>query len=179
MDLAIVSAMVIAALVVALAMRIQTGGAIASDFPMEVYAGEAVIGGPSVDLYAVLDQDKPVVLNFWAGLCPPCRAEMPAFQRLYDEYGDKFIMLGVDVGPYVGLGTRQDALDFLEEFGITYPTARSLTFQPLEDYGVHGMPTTVFIGSNGDIFSSHVGLLPERDAERELLRLLQSSREGS
>ena len=78
--------------------------------------------------YAVLDQSKPVVLIFWTGLCPPCRAQTQDFQRLYDTYGDKFIMLGVDVGLYVGLDTRQDALDFLEEFDITYPTARPLTF---------------------------------------------------
>jgi hypothetical protein len=47
----------------------------------------------------------------------------------------------------VGLDTRQDVLDFLEEFDITYPTTRPLTFQPLEDYRVHRIPTTMFITS--------------------------------
>jgi hypothetical protein len=46
-------------------------------------------------------------------------------QCLYDAYGDKFIMLGLDVGLYVGLDTRQDALDFLEEFYITNSKAKA------------------------------------------------------
>jgi hypothetical protein len=52
---------------------------------MEVYSGEEIIGDPSVGFYAVLDQSKRVVLNFWVGLCPPCPAETPDFQRLYDQ----------------------------------------------------------------------------------------------
>jgi thiol-disulfide isomerase/thioredoxin len=37
-----------------------------------------------------------VALNFWAGQCPPCRAEMPAFQRVYDRHSDDFLLVGVD-----------------------------------------------------------------------------------
>jgi hypothetical protein len=66
---------------------------------MEVYRGEEIIGDPSVGFYAVLDQSKRVVLNFWASLCHP-PAETPDFQRLYDAYGDKFIMLG-DAAPHI------------------------------------------------------------------------------
>jgi thiol-disulfide isomerase/thioredoxin len=146
---------------------------------MEVYRGEETIDGPSVGFYAVLDQSKPVVLNFWTGLCPPCRAQTPDFQRLYDADGDKFIMLEVDVGLYVGLGTRQDVLDFLEEFDITYPTARPLTFPaPRGSMDSIGCPPPCSLLLKGKIFSSRMGLLPEKDRDHELLRLLQASGEG-
>lgn len=52
------------------------------DFGIVAYQGEALLGGREVRFSKVFEQGKPVVLNFWAGLCPPCRAEMPWFQKL-------------------------------------------------------------------------------------------------
>ncbi|MEX2599455.1 MAG: TlpA family protein disulfide reductase, partial [Dehalococcoidia bacterium] len=141
-----VTLFVVGAIAVALLLvQVQTLGGRAPDFQMEVYGGQESIGGPRVAFHDVLDQGKPVILNFWAGLCPPCRAEMPSFQRLHETHGDDFVMLGVDVGTFTGLGGTQHALDLLEELSITYPTARALSAQPLRDYGAHGMPTTVFL----------------------------------
>jgi len=50
----------------------------------------------------ILPQGKPVVLNFWGGSCPPCRAEMPDFQAALIEFGENAIFLGLDVGPFTG-----------------------------------------------------------------------------
>jgi thiol-disulfide isomerase/thioredoxin len=115
---------------------------------MEVYRGEETIDGPSVGFYAVLDQSKPVVLNFWTGLCPPCRAQTPDFQRLYDADGDKFIMLEVDVGLYVGLGTqtRCPGLSGRVRYHLPYGEAYHIP-SPSRFYGLHRMPTTMFITS--------------------------------
>lgn len=162
-------------LLLVLVTRAQVPGGKAEDFPIDVYRGQAALGGQAISLHGVLGQGKPVVLNFWAGLCPPCRAEMPGFQRIHEAYGDRFTMLGVDVGPYVGLGSRQDALRFLEEFSITYPTGRALSSQPVRDYNVRSMPTTVFFTPDGEVFSTHIGFLDEQDARRELLKLFAAS----
>ena len=77
-----------------------------TDFQISVYRGEEVLGGNEILFSEVLGKGKPVVLNFWAGLCPPCRAEMPDFQSVSDEFGEEIIVFGLDIGPFVGLGSR-------------------------------------------------------------------------
>lgn len=114
----------------------------------------------------VFDEGVPVVLNFWAGQCPPCRAEMPHFQQLADEYDGEFVLLGIDVGPFTGLGTHDDALQLLDEFDISYPAGRALERDPLIDYNATGMPTTVFFDASGEIVHTQIGMIPE-DQMRE------------
>ena len=70
-----------------------------SDFQFSMYQGDIGLTSQNAQFQDLFPSDKPVVLNFWAGLCPPCRAEMPGFQRVYDEYQDRIILLGLDVGP--------------------------------------------------------------------------------
>jgi thiol-disulfide isomerase/thioredoxin len=116
----------------------------------------------------LFDEGKPVVLNFWAGQCPPCRAEMPYFQQLADEYAEDFILIGIDVGVFTGLGTEQNALDLLEELDITYPAGRAVDREPLLDYSATGMPTTVFFNAQGDIVDKRIGLILEDEMRAKL-----------
>ena len=76
---------------------------------------------------------------------------MPGFQDLYETEDDDFILLGVDVGPFTGLGSHQDVLQFLREFSISYPTGFAKDSKPVRAYGVQAMPTTVFITPDGEI----------------------------
>ena len=140
----------------------------APDFHMVAYQGENVLGADKLDVSELFGRGKPVVLNFWAGLCPPCRAEMPGFQRVYDDLGDQFLLVGVDIGPFVGLGSHDDARAFLEEFDISYPTAYA-TDDPTRSFAVLGMPTTMLFTSDGTIVAKRTGFLPE-DALRTTLR---------
>ena len=98
-----------------------------SDFEIAVYQGEDVLGGQSVKFSEVLGQGKPVVLSLWAGLCPICRVEMPKLQKAYPQYRDRVLLVGIDIGPFVGLGTKEDGLALLNELGITYPTGPQRT----------------------------------------------------
>lgn len=143
---------------------------------MVVYQGEETLGGDELDFSQLFgpDQTKPVVLNFWAGACPPCRAEMPGFQRLYDDQGDQFILVGVDIGPFTGLGSQDDARRLLQELGISYPAAYA-TDDPTSSYNVRGMPTTVFLTPDGNIFSKRIGFLPEGELRSRLQDLLAAS----
>ena len=68
-----------------------------ADFMFDVYQGENIIDGPRPKFSNLFAHGKPVVLNFWAGLCIPCRIEMPHFQRIYDERAHEFIMLGTSL----------------------------------------------------------------------------------
>ena len=68
-----------------------------------MFQGQNVVGGESVTLGSLVGE-RPIVLNFWAGLCPPCRAEMPDLQEFNEEFQDRALLLGVDLGQFTGLG---------------------------------------------------------------------------
>lgn len=132
----------------------------APDFEISLYRGDAVVGSGTIRL-SQLWQGRPVVLNFWAGLCPPCRAEMPDFQRLYNENPKgKFVLIGVDIGPFIGLGSREEGQALMRELNITFPTGTTFDARTVAAYGILGMPTTVFINSAGKITRSTPGSSP-------------------
>jgi thiol-disulfide isomerase/thioredoxin len=139
------------------------GTASSSDgrFPIIPYQRPDKIGTEEIDFTELLGTGQPVVLNFWAGQCPPCRAEMPAFQNVHDTYGEDFLLVGVDVGPYIGLGSRDSALNLLSELGITYPAAGAQDARAVQDYNVLSMPTTIFYDGEGVEVARQVGLLQE------------------
>lgn len=146
----------------------------APDFRLTLYQGADVLGAEEFEFSSLFGQGKPVVLNFWAGLCPPCRAEMPGFQAVYDELGDQFILLGLDIGPFIGLGSREDGRKLLQELGITYPAGTTFEEGVVAEYRVRGMPTTVFLTASGEIAETQTGLLDERTFRNKVESLIQS-----
>ena len=89
---------------------------------------------------------KVVLLNFWASWCVPCREEMPAMERLYQEYKDKnFTILAVAVKD-----RRQATVDFVKELKITYPIALDPDAKVGQEYGAFGLPATYIIGPKGE-----------------------------
>ena len=130
------------------------------DFPFEVYTGSDRLGGSSLKLSDLAG--TPIVLNFWAGLCPPCRAEMPDLQEFDNEFKDRVVLLGIDVGPFTGLGDRADALALLDLLDVTYPTGFTSDETVAERYRLFSMPTTFFINAEGKQFSMWPGLLTKK-----------------
>ncbi len=89
---------------------------------------------------------KIVLLNFWASWCVPCREEMPAMEKLYQEYKQKnFVILAIAVKD-----RKQDAIDFVKELKISYPVALDPEAQVGSLYGAWGLPATYLIGPNGE-----------------------------
>ncbi len=119
----------------------------APDFQLETFTG---------DEYTLSElRGMPVLINFWASWCPPCRSEMPAIQRVYDEFQDQgFVVLAVN-------STHQDNLGD----AITFAQIRKLTFPILLDrdgsvgnlYEVRSLPTTFFVDPQGKIQDVVVG----------------------
>ena len=101
----------------------------------------------------------PVVLNFWAGSCPPCKAEMPDFETLHNEIGDQVRIIGIDVGQFSGLGSKMEAQRLLGDLGITYETGYSSDPTIMETYRILGMPTTVFINRDGSVGRTWSGII--------------------
>lgn len=89
---------------------------------------------------------KIVLLNFWASWCLPCREEMPAMERLYQEFKQRdFIILAVNVKDQ-----RKDALAFIKELKLTYPVVLDPDGEVGVLYGAWGLPTTYLIGAKGE-----------------------------
>ena len=142
----------------------------APSFTFTLFQGQDVLGeGPLTpgDL-----QGKPLVINFWAGLCPPCRAELPDFQEFYHEFGDRVNLVGVDLGQFTGLGSLQDAKDLLEELEVTYPAASTDDNAVMPDYRILGLPATTFIAADGSIFKHWQGALNLNILREQTLAML-------
>ncbi|MBW3595281.1 MAG: TlpA family protein disulfide reductase [Actinobacteria bacterium] len=83
----------------------------------------------------------PVVLNFWASWCIPCREEMPAFERMWDRYRDDGIrIIGVNLQD-----SAAGAQEFVDEIGVSYPIALDTDGSLASELGVRGLPQTFFI----------------------------------
>ncbi len=145
----------------------------APSFTFTLFQGQDVLGdGPLTpgDL-----QGKPLVINFWAGLCPPCRAELPDFQEFYEEFGDRVNLVGVDLGQFTGLGSLEDAKDLLEELDVTYPAASTDDNSVMQAYRILGLPATTFIAADGSIFKHWQGALNLKILREQTLQMLGES----
>ena len=133
-------------------------GDLAPDLTVVMFQGQDVVGGEKVTLSGLIGR-RPIVLNFWAGLCPPCRAEMPDLQEFNEDFQDRALLLGVDLGQFTGLGNTDDAKKLLSDLAITYPAGSTSDSDVIRNYQVLGMPTTIFIDREGRIFNRWTGAL--------------------
>ena len=106
---------------------------------------------------------KTIFLNFWATWCPPCKAEMPDIQKLYEksatEGEDAVIVLGV-TAPNMGQeGSEEEIAAFMEEKGYTYPVLMDTEGELFNSYGIMSFPTTFMIDRDGNVFGYVSGML--------------------
>lgn len=105
---------------------------------------------------------KTVFLNFWATWCPPCRAEMPSIQELYEEYGyneEDVVILGVAFPDRGKEGSAEDIISFLEKNEYTYPVLLDKDAVTVRPYRVISFPTTFMIDKNGNYYGHVSGQL--------------------
>ena len=127
------------------------------DFPIVFYQGQDAVGGENLELSDLRGQ--PIVLNFWAGLCPPCRAEMPEFQHLADDYAGRALVVGVDLGQFFSLGSQEDAMKLLNDLEVKYPAGYTGDANVVRELGVLGLPATFFINADGSLHRKWQGVL--------------------
>ena len=146
------------------------------DFKFTMYQGKRVLGVAEEGMFSeLLSQGKPVVMNMWGGLCPPCRKEMPDLERVYESYRDRIVLFGLDVGPFVRLGNRTQARAMFDIFQITYPAGTTFDEKVVARYTLEGIPATFFITPDGEVFSRWEGLMTEEQIVEEVERLLAES----
>ena len=101
---------------------------------------------------------QPVVVNFWASWCPPCRSELPDFDALCAEYGDRvaFLMVNLTDGDRETMDIVQS---FLAEEGYTFPVYYDTDFSAAEAYQIYSIPVTIFIRPDGTLADQQIGAM--------------------
>lgn len=109
---------------------------------------------------------KNVVLNFWASWCPPCKKEMPEFQRLYTENSDILVVIGVNLQE-----SKENAESFVKKLDLTFPILLDPNAQVKDMYNVFTQPVTYFIDVNGKIIDKKFGELTNEELNEKVSKM--------
>ena len=126
------------------------------DLPFELFNGAT----SSFEEY----RGTPMVVNFWASWCPACIAEMPDFQSVSDAFADQVEFLGLNMQD----PNRAGAERLVQETGVTYLLGVDPDGALFAEFGGIGMPTTVFVDSQGNIVDRHSGVLSAESLESRI-----------
>lgn len=114
---------------------------------------------------------KPVVINFWASWCPPCKSEMPHFNKIYAEEKDNVVFMMIDLVDGQR-ETQAKGQQYIDEMGYEFPIYFDNELDAGNTYGIMSIPTTVFIDASGNIQAGYRGAIDEKTliAGIELIR---------
>lgn len=118
---------------------------------------------------------RPMLINFWATWCAPCRHEIPMFVELVDKYKDqKFVVLGISVDD-----KAEDLRNFAAEFKMNYPVLVGLGHDALQEhYGAYSLPVSWFVRADGSVDYKHTGTQSKEWFEARVKKLFVP-REGN
>ncbi|MGI6334716.1 MAG: TlpA family protein disulfide reductase [Saccharofermentanales bacterium] len=117
---------------------------------------------------------RPVVLNFWASWCPPCRQEMPHFDRVYREVKDDVMFMMVDLVD--GQREKQtDGQEYIDLEGFTFPVFFDTDRDAARVYGITSIPSTLFIDKDGFIAYGYRGGIDESTLRAGIKAILPES----
>jgi cytochrome c biogenesis protein CcmG/thiol:disulfide interchange protein DsbE len=137
-------------------------GSLAPDFTLQTIDGQAIT------LSDFVTDDKPVVLNFWATWCPPCRVEMPFFESASHLYDGEVAILGLNQAE-----SAETMAAYARDHGLTYPLLIDRDMKVNNLYGVLNLPTTVFIDRNGIVREVLIGTISQAALEERIEGLLE------
>lgn len=138
-------------------------GNLAPDFTLPA------IDGRSITLSDFTAGDgMPVVLNFWATWCPPCRVEMPYFENVGRLYAGRVAVLGLNQAE-----SAPTIEAFIQKHGLTYPMLVDEDMRVNNLYGVLNLPTTIFIDKNGVVRQVLIGTINQAVLEDRIEQLLK------
>ena len=151
----------------------EEGTSLAPAPPSDSSAGSSAVNTPD---FTVLNADgetvqlsdffgKPIVLNFWASWCPPCKAELPDFEAACKKYEGKvtFLMVNLTDGQRE---TVEIAKSFIASEGYTFPVYFDTNYEASYKYGLSSIPQTFFIGEDGEIVAKATGMISASQLEQ-------------
>lgn len=109
---------------------------------------------------------KNVILNFWASWCPPCREEMPEFQRIYAENSDSLAVIGINLQE-----SKENADAFVKKLGITFPILLDPNARVKDMYNVFTQPVTYFIDKDRKIVDKKFGPLTSEEINEKIAKI--------
>jgi len=115
-------------------------------------------------------REKPVILNFWASWCGPCRLEAPSLQKFQEKYGKQVDLYGINA---TANDNPESAKEFVKKYKLTFPIPMDVTGSVSDRYRIMAFPTTFFIDRQGVIRKKIIGTVDAATLERELKALLQ------
>ncbi len=107
---------------------------------------------------------RPIVVNFWATWCPPCRSELPAFDAMYEKYGGDVVFLMVDLTDGV-YDTADGVNSFIAECGYAFPVYYDIGSSAAVAYDITSIPQTLFITADGSLYYTKIGAMNEETLE--------------
>lgn len=108
---------------------------------------------------------KPIVLNFWASWCPPCKGEMPEFNKVYGEVGQDITFMMVDLVDGQR-ETQEKGAQYVKGEGFTFPVYFDTEQEAANKYGISSIPTTIFIDKDGYIVTGAQGAIDEKTLQK-------------
>ena len=116
-------------------------------------------------------EGKPVILNFWASWCGPCKMEMPDFEEAYLEYGDRinFVLVNLTDGSQE---TVESAAAYVDGQEYTFPIYFDTELSAAMAYGVNAVPVTYFIDAEGNLVAWGQGMLRPEDIAQGISMIL-------
>jgi cytochrome c biogenesis protein CcmG, thiol:disulfide interchange protein DsbE len=129
----------------------------------------ALSNSPMPAVHLTNFKGKPIVLNFWASWCDPCKHEAPLLEAIWQRVQSQgVVFLGIDYDD-----TQGDGLSFLQTYGITYRSAMDTGGAVSINYGVSGVPETFFIDRHGVIVQKVIGELTQQTLQANIQALLR------
>lgn len=108
---------------------------------------------------------KPIVMNFWASWCGPCKMELPDFQEAYEKYGEEIIFLMVNMTDGTR-ETKETAMEYMKDAGYALPVYYDTAQDAAYTYTVYSLPTTFFISADGEPVAYAQGMIDAETLEK-------------
>ncbi len=108
---------------------------------------------------------KPIVLNFWASWCPPCKGEMPEFNKVYEEVGQDITFMMVDLVDGQR-ETQEKGAQYVKDEDFSFPVYFDTKQDAADKYGIASIPTTIFIDKDGYIVTGAQGAIDEKTLQK-------------